>query len=75
MLMVQKFGGTSLADAERIRVAAGRCVELAKKGWQVVAVVSAQGDTTDEMLEKAIVQCLKPYPYPLQILNYTPFLN
>ena len=53
MLMVQKFGGTSLADAERIRVAAGRCVELAKKGWQVVAVVSAQGDTTDEMLEKA----------------------
>ena len=52
MLMVQKFGGTSLADADRIRMAARRCVELAQQGWQVVAVVSAQGDTTDEMLEK-----------------------
>lgn len=52
MLMVQKFGGTSLADADRIRMAAKRCVELAQQGWQVVAVVSAQGDTTDEMLQK-----------------------
>lgn len=52
MLMVQKFGGTSLANADRIRMAARRCVELVQKGWQVVAVVSAQGDTTDEMLVK-----------------------
>ena len=52
MLMVQKFGGTSLADADRIRMAAMRCVELARQGWQVIAVVSAQGDTTDEMLQK-----------------------
>ena len=60
MLMVQKFGGTSLADADRIRVAAGRCVELVRQGWQVVAVVSAQGDTTDEMLQKASEITEKP---------------
>lgn len=60
MLMVQKFGGTSLADADRIRVAAGRCVELAQQGWQVIAVVSAQGDTTDEMLQKANEITKKP---------------
>lgn len=53
MLMVQKFGGTSLADADRIRRAALRSVALAQKGWQVVTVVSAQGDTTDEMIQKA----------------------
>ena len=53
MLIVQKFGGTSLADAERIRRAALRCIDLCRQGHQVVVVVSAQGDTTDEMLEKA----------------------
>lgn len=60
MLMVQKFGGTSLANADRIRMAAKRCVELAQKGWKVVAVVSAQGDTTDEMLEKTGEITAKP---------------
>lgn len=53
MLIVQKFGGTSLADTERIRAAAKRCIDLAAEGHSIVVVVSAQGDTTDEMITKA----------------------
>lgn len=53
MLMVLKYGGTSLGDAARIRAAARRVTELARGGHQVVVVVSAQGDTTDELIEKA----------------------
>lgn len=52
MLIVQKYGGTSVADAERIRCAARRLAEAARQGHQVVAVVSAQGDLTDRLLEK-----------------------
>lgn len=52
MLIVQKYGGTSVADAERIRMAARRLVEAARQGHRVVAVVSAQGDLTDRLLEK-----------------------
>ena len=54
MLFVQKYGGTSLADAEKIRTAARRAVDLARQEEQVVMVVSAQGDTTDEMIGKAL---------------------
>lgn len=53
MLIVQKYGGSSLADRMRILRAAGRAAALAKEGHQVVVVVSAQGDTTDELIEKA----------------------
>ncbi len=53
MLIVQKFGGSSLANAERIQKAAVRCVDLTREGHSVVAVVSAQGDTTDDMIAKA----------------------
>lgn len=52
MLIVQKYGGTSVADAACIRNAARRLVEAAAQGHQVVAVVSAQGDLTDRLLEK-----------------------
>ena len=52
MLIVQKYGGTSVADADRIGVAADRLVEAAQQGHQVIAVVSAQGDLTDRLLEK-----------------------
>ena len=52
MLIIEKFGGTSVADAERIRNAARHLVEAAREGHQVVAVVSAQGDLTDRLLEK-----------------------
>ena len=53
MLYVQKYGGTSLADAEKLMHAARRASELARQGIQVVMVVSAQGHTTDEMIRKA----------------------
>lgn len=53
MLIVQKFGGSSLADPARIRRAAKRVVHEAQEGNQVVAVVSAQGDTTDHLLAAA----------------------
>ena len=53
MLYVQKYGGTSLADAEKVMNAARRASELARQGIQVVMVVSAQGHTTDEMIRKA----------------------
>ncbi len=52
-LIVQKFGGTSVADAERIRNVARIITDTYKAGNQVVAVLSAQGDTTDELIEKA----------------------
>ena len=52
MLFVEKFGGTSVANAMRIRNAAEKLVAAAKAGHQVVAVVSAQGDLTDRLLEK-----------------------
>lgn len=53
MLIVQKYGGTSLSDLDRIRTAARRAASLARQGNQVVMVVSAQGDTTDGMIRKA----------------------
>jgi aspartate kinase len=53
MLIVQKFGGTSLANRERVLRAAKRAAAAAKAGHRVVVVVSAQGDTTDQLLEKA----------------------
>ena len=52
MLIVQKYGGSSLADAGRVRKAAQRVAELVRQGERLVVVVSAQGDTTDLLLEK-----------------------
>ena len=52
-LIVQKFGGSSVADSERVNNVARRVVETAQKGNNVVVVVSAQGDTTDDLIEKA----------------------
>ena len=46
-LIVQKFGGTSVADANRIRRVAEIITDTYKKGNKVIAVVSAQGDTTE----------------------------
>ncbi len=53
MLIVKKFGGTSVADAQRIKNAANKIIKSYKEGNQVVVVLSAQGDTTDELIEKA----------------------
>lgn len=53
MLIVKKFGGSSVANKERIFNVARRCIDDYKKGHDVVVVLSAMGDTTDELLEKA----------------------
>ena len=53
MRIVMKFGGSSLATAAHIRRAAQLVAEERSRGNQVAVVVSAQGDTTDELLEKA----------------------
>lgn len=53
MRIVQKYGGTSVADAGLILSAARRAVSLSRQGHQLILVVSAQGDFTDELLEKA----------------------
>ena len=52
-LIVQKFGGSSVANAERIRNVARIITDTYKAGNDVVVVLSAQGDTTDELIEKA----------------------
>ena len=52
MRIVAKFGGTSVANAQCIGRAAQKLTEEARKGYQVVGVVSAQGDLTDRLLEK-----------------------
>ena len=52
-LIVQKFGGSSVADAEKIRNVARIITETYRQGNQVVAVLSAQGDTTDDLIAKA----------------------
>ena len=52
-LIVKKFGGSSVANAERVFNVANRIIDDYKKGNDVVVVVSAQGDTTDDLIEKA----------------------
>lgn len=52
-LIVQKFGGSSVADAQKVENVARRVTDTYKEGNSVVVVVSAQGDTTDDFLDKA----------------------
>ena len=60
MLIVQKYGGSSLADAERIHRAARRVAQQVNAGHRVVVVVSAQGDTTDLLLEQVAFVAANP---------------
>ena len=52
-IIVQKFGGSSVADAKKVMNVANRVVDTYKEGNSVIVVVSAQGDTTDDLIEKA----------------------
>ena len=63
--VVMKFGGTSVADAERIKRAASRIVEKREKGEGVVAVLSARGSTTDELIDMALE--VSPHPDPREM--------
>ena len=52
-LIVQKFGGSSVANVEKIQNVASRVANYRKEGHDLVVVVSALGDTTDELIELA----------------------
>ena len=67
-LVVQKFGGTSLADAERIRQVAERVIESHRAGHQVVVVVSAMGTTTDDLMRLAADVSDQAHPRELDML-------
>jgi aspartate kinase len=67
-IIVQKYGGTSVADAERVRAVAGRVLRAREGGHDVVVVVSAMGDTTDELLALANRITSTPEPRELDML-------
>ena len=69
--MVQKYGGSSLADAEAIRNVARRVARTQQSGARVVAVVSAMGDTTDRLVEMAERVAGRPDPRELDALLAT----
>src|ERR1700735_5184220 len=64
-VIVMKFGGTSVAAAERVRRAARRIVGKREEGHQVVAVLSARGKTTDELI--AMAEEISPAPDPREL--------
>jgi len=70
-LVVQKFGGSSVADADRIRRVARRIARERAAGHDLVVVVSAMGDTTDELLGLAAAITDDPDPRELDVLLAT----
>ena len=70
-LIVQKYGGSSVADAEKIKNVARRIVETRDKGNEVVVVVSAMGETTDELIQLARQVNPKPEERELDVLLST----
>jgi len=70
-LIVQKYGGSSVADAERIKGVARRIAAAKDKGEQVVVVVSAMGDTTDELIKLAYQISQQPGDRELDVLLST----
>src|ERR687883_2085083 len=64
-LVVQKYGGSSVADAEGIKRVAHRVVDTKKAGHDVVVIVSAMGDTTDDLLDLA--RAVSPTPAPREL--------
>lgn len=70
-LIVQKFGGSSVADAESIKRVAKRIVETRKAGNEVVVAVSAMGDTTDELIDLAHEVAPIPDPREMDMLLTT----
>jgi len=67
-VVVQKFGGTSVADPDRLRRVAQRVVATAETGVQVCVVVSAMGSTTDELIALAGQVSERPHPRELDML-------
>ncbi|MBX3440686.1 MAG: aspartate kinase, partial [Planctomycetaceae bacterium] len=70
-LIVQKFGGTSVATAEKIRAAAARAIAARRAGHDVVMVVSARSKKTDELLSLAGEVARNPSPREIDMLLST----
>ena len=70
-LVVMKFGGTSVADTEKISRAAGRAIQKKLAGDQVVMVVSAMGKTTDKLVGLARASTLTPPKREMDMLLTT----
>ena len=70
-IIVQKYGGTSLADADRIQNVARRVASRRAKGDEVVVVVSAMGSTTDDLLALAYRIARQPQERELDVLLST----
>ncbi|HMS62848.1 MAG TPA: aspartate kinase [Solirubrobacteraceae bacterium] len=69
--IVMKFGGTSVADAERLKRAAGRIVAKREEGYRVVAVLSARGHETDRLIADAFEVSANPDPREMDMLLST----
>ena len=70
-LVVHKYGGSSVGDAEKIKNVARRIADVRKRGTGVVAVVSAMGDSTDELINLAHSVSSRPHPRELDLLLST----
>ncbi|MCS7022914.1 MAG: aspartate kinase [Gemmataceae bacterium] len=70
-LIVQKFGGSSLRDAESVLAAARKAIRARHAGYQVIVVVSAQGTTTDDLIAKAAEITASPSPREMDVLLAT----
>ncbi|MDD5774289.1 MAG: aspartate kinase, partial [bacterium] len=69
--IVQKFGGTSVGNAERINIVAKRVIADKKKNNKIVVVVSAMGDTTDDLIDLAHQITKKPSDREMDMLLST----
>nr|MCS5666085.1 aspartate kinase [Dehalococcoidia bacterium] len=70
-LVVHKYGGSSVADADMIKSVARRITDARKKGTGVVAVVSAMGDSTDDLIDLARSVSSQPHPREMDLLLST----
>ena len=67
-LIVQKFGGTSVADTSSLKIVAERIIDRKKEGYEVVVVPSAMGSSTDELIDLANELSKKPTPREMDML-------
>ena len=67
-LIVQKFGGTSVADTSSLKIVAERIIDRKKEGYEVVVVPSAMGSSTDELIDLANELSEKPTPREMDML-------
>lgn len=70
-IVVQKYGGTSVENKEKLNIICDKIIEYSKKNIKLVIVVSAQGKTTDELVLKASEYSCRPHKRELDLLLMT----